>query len=97
MADRTLSSVAALALIAAAAATPAAAHTRHHSAPHHRTSETRGSRHAKKPVEHHSAAPSGVTAVPAGGLKIYCPARKTPLLIRKSTQGAGTTVTAVCR
>jgi hypothetical protein len=36
-------------------------------------------------------------AVPAGGMKLQCPPARNPLLVRKMTQGNGTTVTIVCR
>jgi hypothetical protein len=53
--------------------------------------------HADKPDAHRDDKPAGVTGVPGGGIKLFCPAHRNPLLIRKSTQGAGTTVTVVCR
>ncbi|USI71722.1 hypothetical protein [Sphingomonas morindae] len=43
------------------------------------------------------ARPGGTMSVPGSGLKVYCPAGKNPLMVRKMTQGAGTTVTVVCR
>lgn len=43
------------------------------------------------------AAPKGVTNIPGGGMKLYCGPGKNPLLVRKMTQGAGTTVTVICR
>jgi hypothetical protein len=92
------------ALITAAtviAATPAAA-SRHRRARTH--SHTRAEHHRRAAItRRHAVAvrrdktmPAGVTTVPAGGLKVYCPARS-PLLIRKATQGGGTTVTVICR
>lgn len=71
----------------------------HHKAGHHEPKSHGAGRHANqsKPVEHHAAAPAGASSVPGSGLKLFCPARKNPLLIRKATQGAGTTVTVVCR
>lgn len=73
-----------------AVAMPAAA-TRHHApsrATHARSAES--SRHADD-------AHKGAQTVPAGGIRLFCPARRNPLLVRKMTQGAGTTVTVVCR
>jgi hypothetical protein len=76
----------------------------HHGSKSHETKshETRNretDRHKtrSKPVEHHAAAPAGASSVPGPGLKLFCPPHKNPLLIRKATQGAGTTVTVVCR
>ena len=105
-----LAGLATLALLGAATVAPA--HVRHqstrssthhatHATTHHATEKRRvAARHdhrATRLVAHRDAAPSGATSVPAGGLKVYCPARKGPLMIRKATQGAGTTVTVVCR
>lgn len=95
-----------LALTLVTAGSPAVAST-HHRAVHHGTAThhhaaathhpAKSSRHhAAKPAPHRDAAPSGATRVPAGGIKLFCPARSNPLLVRKSTQGAGTTVTLVC-
>jgi len=75
--------------------------TRHHAArTHHgqpaKRPVTASHRHVAKPAARRDAAPAGATRVPAGGIKLFCPARANPLLIRKSTQGAGTTVTLVC-
>jgi len=84
--------------------------TRHHATVHHHTSRhatahqtDRGGAHRGTPAHrsakaapHGDAAPSGAARVPTGGIKLFCPARSNPLLIRKSTQGAGTTVTLVC-
>lgn len=84
--------LAALVGLAASYAAPAAA-ARHHTARHaHHAATSRPRRETAKPP----AAPRGITAVPAGGLKVYC-ARRNPLLVRKMTQGAGTTVTVICR
>lgn len=100
-----------LALTLAAVTTPAGARVHrhahgkaatHHTTGHHQTSHhhERGHHPAKAATRHASrepAKPAGVTGIPAGGMKLYCPAGRNPLLIRKSTQGAGTTVTVVCR
>jgi len=71
----------------------------HHGSKSHEAGGHKSGRHAtkSKPVEHHATAPAGASSVPGSGLKLFCPARKNPLLIRKATQGAGTTVTVVCR
>ena len=99
-----------LALVVATAGAPSLAATHRH-AVHHDTRPhpaktrhggtakhpvTSSHHHATRPAARHDAAPSGATRVPAGGIKLFCPARANPLLIRKSTQGAGTTVTLVC-
>ena len=57
----------------------------------------RHGRHPAKPRVARSASPAGTTAVPAGGLKLYCAGSRSPLLVRKFTQGNGTIVTALCR
>ena len=88
-------------------------HTTHKATAHHAAARHGTSHHAAKAAHGHpkpahratrqasserrDAAPSGVTRVPGGGIKLYCAGRSNPLLIRKSTQGAGTTVTVVCR
>jgi hypothetical protein len=56
-----------------------------------------GKRTAKSPAKPASRAPGGTMTVPGGGLKVYCAAGKNPLMVRKMTQGAGTTVTVLCR
>ncbi len=87
--------------------------TTHHRSTHPDTAHRRASsqhrpsgRHRSTPSAHHHAdkrdahrddKPAGVTGVPGSGIKLFCPAHRNPLLIRKSTQGAGTTVTVVCR
>lgn len=111
IARRTGTLIGVLALVMGAA--PVSASVHHHAPVRHHTAkrpaaETRHrakpARHGSKPSHHHEtsvahrdAAPSGATRVPAGGIKLFCGARSNPLLIRKSTQGAGTTVTMVCR
>ncbi len=69
--------------------------TGHHGGARHRTTSSR--HRTTKAADRHDAKPSGVAGIPAGGIKLFCPAHRNPLLIRKSTQGAGTTVTVVCR
>jgi hypothetical protein len=72
----------------------------HHAKPEHHAKATahRGkdthhaSREARKP-----AAVAGATSVPAGGIKLYCGPGRSPLMVRKMTQGSGTTVTVICR
>lgn len=84
----------------------------HHSATSHKTTH-HGTTHHGKAATHHTvatkhtarhaetgrkqSAPSGATSIPGGGLKVYCGPGKNPLMIRKMTQGNGTTVTVVCR
>lgn len=89
-------------VLALAAGSSAALASTHHRTTHHRaTAQHRSSKpvhHGKaKPAKPHDTKPAGVTGIPAGGIKLFCPAHRNPLLIRKSTQGAGTTVTVVCR
>jgi hypothetical protein len=71
------------------------ASTTHHATAHH-GKETRHDSHAahedRKPV-----AVAGAVSVPAGGTKLYCGPGKSPLMVRKMTQGSGTTVTVICR
>jgi hypothetical protein len=75
----------------------AGASTHHGSSAHHHQAAKTARRHAAKSTRHDAAKPAGVTTVPASGIKLYCAAGRNPLLIRKFTQGAGTTVTVVCR
>jgi hypothetical protein len=63
---------------------------------HHATSSDRHASH-RHAEEHKASTPSGATAVPAGGIKLYCGTGRSPLMVRKMTQGAGTTVTVICR
>lgn len=42
-------------------------------------------------------APGGAISVGSGGTKLFCAGRASPLLVRKATQGSGTTVTVICR
>jgi hypothetical protein len=77
------------------------------SASHHgKSSHTSSSKHStsshgskkvdvKKP--HAASAPGGAITVGAGGTKLFCAGRASPLLVRKATQGNGTTVTVICR
>jgi hypothetical protein len=69
----------------------------HHAAKpsHHPKPDSRASR--QRPSGHETSAPSGTTAVPTGGIKLYCGTGHSPLMVRKMTQGAGTTVTVICR
>jgi len=89
-------------------ARPAHHETSHHTAStHHGTSSHRGtsSHHGKdkrhaSPARHEDrkpAAAAGATSVPAGGIKLFCGPGKSPLMVRKMTQGAGTSVTVICR
>jgi hypothetical protein len=89
-----------IALTFVAATAPATASVHHR--PTHRTAHAahrpvKPKHHATKPAAHRDAAPPGATHVPGSGIKLYCAGRSNPLLIRKSTQGSGTTVTVVCR
>ena len=97
-----------MALVFVAGSSPAVASVHHHTvhhAVHHTVHHSAGAsrhsakrpHHATRPIAHRDATPSGVTHVLGGGIKLYCAGRSNPLLIRKSTQGAGTTVTVVCR
>lgn len=73
--------------------------TRHVSPAKHGGSSKHASHHrdtARTPSRT-SNAPSGATSVPGGGIKLYCGPGKNPLMIRKMTQGSGTTVTVICR
>jgi hypothetical protein len=101
-----------VALLLGLASLPGAATARHHLPSHHATTHHASTHHATghhatesrhtgkaehdKPA-HDAAAPAGVTRVPAGGLKTYCPGRSSQMLVRKMTQGNGTTVTVICR
>lgn len=101
-----LGSLAAL-LLGAAPALATHHETPHHAKAHHAKTTTHHSAAAKhvthhgkppsKAAVHKSAAPSGSTTVPSGGIKLYCGPGKAPLMVRKMTQGAGTTVTVICR
>ncbi|PXA85365.1 hypothetical protein DMC47_37630 [Nostoc sp. 3335mG] len=86
--------------------------TAHHKTSHHETDRHKASsRHASSAHHgkdtHHAdrarhderkpASAAGTTSVPAGGIKLYCGPGKSPLMVRKMTQGNGTTVTVVCR
>jgi hypothetical protein len=113
MTDRIARSAGALIVALALSAAPAAASVHHHakhpaaSSAHrpaqHSRHASKTAHHRAKPAHrdarpaHRDAAPSGASRVPPGGIKLFCGARSNPLLIRKSTQGAGTTVTVVCR
>ena len=59
---------------------------------HHGKDTHHASREERKP-----ATMAGATSVPAGGIKLYCGPGRSPLMIRKMTQGSGTTVTVICR
>jgi hypothetical protein len=76
--------------------------THHHAIPKRHIAHVRGKSHvkpasARKRPTAARVAPHGVTLIPAGGVKLQCPPRRNPLLVRKMTQGNGTTVTVVCR
>lgn len=93
---------------AIAVADAASAHSRSRKTERHRVERHRAEHHGhdrhrlskasrdRKPAHTRVAVPGGVTMIPAGGLKVYCAARS-PLMIRKMTQGSGTTVTVICR
>lgn len=70
--------------------------SKHHAPSRHHNSSTKHASSTKK-RQHEAASSHGVTAIPSSGVKLYCPAHKSPLLVRKSTQGSGTTVTVICR
>ena len=69
--------------------------TAHHSTAHH-GKETRHTAHAAR-EERKPAVVACATSVPAGGIKLYCGPGRSPLMVRKMTQGSGTTVTVICR
>jgi len=80
--------------------------TRHESSHHKASAHHATSTHHGKETRHASPAPheerkpavaAGATSVPAGGIKLFCGPGKSPLMVRKMTQGAGTTVTVICR
>jgi hypothetical protein len=80
---------------------PAHHETSHHDAPAHhaaahRGNETHHAAHTSR-SEHQPSVIAGGTTVPAGGIKLYCGPGKSPLMVRKMTQGTGTTVTVICR
>jgi hypothetical protein len=100
--------VAAAALVGNAAT----AHTHHGRHAHHGSSPARhlpshhsSARHPAKDEGRKGHArparpePAGfnVTTVPGAGMKLRCAPGRSPLLIRKMTQGSGTTVTVICR
>ena len=91
-------SIIALSAVAAAVASvaPTVASVRHKtSSTHHMASIKHAMRRhdeSRKP-----STSSGARAVPAGGIKLSCDPGKSPLMVRKMTQGAGTIVTVVCR
>jgi hypothetical protein len=89
--------IAFVALLGCAALAMPAGVSAHHSTRSHHQAAKASKHHAAKPAKHDAAKPAGVTTVPASGIKLYCAAGRNPLLIRKFTQGAGTTVTVVCR
>jgi hypothetical protein len=87
-----------LGLVLAAATPVAAASHHHHASSSHKAKTNKSAKHSTKPATHHAdAAPKGVIPVPAAGVKLSCGAGRNPLLVRKMTQGAGTTVTVICR
>lgn len=74
----------------------------HHGKSHHEAKPAhhgRADRHAsRKAIEPRKpAGAGGATSVPAGGIRLYCGPGRSPLMVRKMTQGAGTTVTVICR
>ena len=90
------------------AGTALAAHhhssTQHHHSPakYHMASEKHHAASAKHDAHRHDrparpSSPPGAANVPAGGIKLYCGPGKSPLMVRKMTQGNGTTVTVICR
>ena len=91
----------AVAAACAMAAPAGATHHKAHSAPAHHKAEPKHPDSRHKPPAHHDAprpaVAAGATSVPAGGIKLYCGPGKAPLMVRKMTQGAGTTVTVICR
>lgn len=96
--------VAACVVAAPAGATHHKAHakeTHHARATHHATAhhgkDARHAAHAPRKEERKPAGAAGATNVPAGGIKLYCGPGKAPLMVRKMTQGSGTTVTVICR
>jgi hypothetical protein len=96
-------------LVACGVAGPAGAvHHRstHHSSTHHAASHHESAHHKASSAHHASpkhrddrkpAAAAGATTVPASGIKLFCGPGRSPLMVRKMTQGAGTTVTVICR
>jgi hypothetical protein len=82
-----------------ARATHHAATEHHAKTPAHHGKDARhgkDTRHAAR-EERKPAAVAGATSVPAGGIKLYCGPGRSPLMVRKMTQGSGTTVTVICR
>ena len=78
--------------------------TKHGSASHHaKSSHGAKSTHgktghdSKKPDAKKPSAPGGTITVGSGGTKLFCAGRASPLLVRKATQGNGTTVMVICR
>lgn len=74
----------------------------HHAQSSHASKSTHGkSARAGKAPESKKAqaagAPGGAITVGSGGTKLFCAGRASPLLVRKATQGNGTTVTVICR
>ena len=79
---------------------PAWAAHRHPAAKHPAKHRPSPAKHADQHRHGHAGKPSsptGATSVPASGIKLFCGPRKTPLMVRKMTQGNGTTVTVICR
>jgi hypothetical protein len=95
------SAMGAMALLVTTGMAVCAVASSHHKTPeHHTTKSTAKTRHDTKTHETKPAPASaahGATTIPAGGLKVYCGPGKNPLMVRKMTQGAGTTVTVICR
>lgn len=93
-------------------ATHHASHAAHHAAPsrhasktpHHAASHTdkthAGKTHGASKTHGSgklAAAPGGAIPVGSGGTRLFCAGHASPLLVRKATQGSGTTVTVICR
>lgn len=73
--------------------------TRHASSKHASTKhESKRGKDTHRESER-QAQPGGfnVTTVPGAGMKLRCGPGRSPLLVRKMTQGNGTTVTVICR
>ena len=89
-------SVIGLGRLAAALLAAGPAFAAHHGKPpvHHG-----GSGHAEHRARHAAvpSAPKGATAIPASGIRLFCGPGRSPLMVRKMTQGRGTTVTVICR
>lgn len=71
--------------------------TSHHATAHHATAHRGKDAHHAAHEERKPTGAAGATNVPAGGIKLYCGPGRAPLMVRKMTQGSGTTVTVICR